>query len=217
MRTKFVLLAAPLLAGTSGAVALAQGAATYDPQQLPAVQGKVAQYSLNDRGDVDGLILEDGTEVHLPPHLGTQLVFAVRPGDAVTVRGLKARSLPLVQAMEVTADATGNTISDTGPAPARPMNVQGRVKAQLHGPEGDLNGVLLDDGTMVRLPPSEADRLAMSLAPGQTLYVEGDGVASPLGKVIAARAIGSNATQLARVAPKPGDRRGPPGGPPTLH
>ncbi len=91
MRTRHILLAATLLAGGVGA-AVAQNAATYDPSQLPAIQGKVAEYSLTPRGDVDGLILADGTEVHMPPHLGTQLVYAVKPGDAVTIRGLKARA-----------------------------------------------------------------------------------------------------------------------------
>ena len=41
-------------------------------------------------------VWHDGTQVHLPPHLGAQLVFAVRPGDPVTVRGLKAREIPMV-------------------------------------------------------------------------------------------------------------------------
>ena len=45
-----------------------------------------------------GLILNDGTEVTLPLHLTNQIVFAVRPGDAVTIRGLKARALPLIEA-----------------------------------------------------------------------------------------------------------------------
>jgi hypothetical protein len=31
-------------------------------------------------------------------HLTNQIVFAVRPGDAVTIRGLKARALPLIKA-----------------------------------------------------------------------------------------------------------------------
>src|ERR1700761_156742 len=108
MRTRYVQLAATLVAGNVGA-ALAQNASTYDPAQLPAIKGKVAEYSLTPRGDVDGLLLGDGTEVHLPPHLGTQLVFAVRPGDDVTIRGLRARAIPLVEAMSVTNDATGKT------------------------------------------------------------------------------------------------------------
>jgi hypothetical protein len=150
MRARRVLFTATLLAGIAGAAVHAQDIATYDPRQLPAIEGKVAQYSLTPRGDVDGLILEDGTEVHLPPHLGVQLVFAVKPGDQVTVHRLKARSISMVQAMSVTNDATGSTVTDNGPngargprEPLQPLSAQGRIKAQLHGPQGDLNGVLL--------------------------------------------------------------------------
>ncbi len=226
MRTVQSLLGATLLmAGVAGA-AFGQAGPAYDPQQLPMLQGKVAQYSLTPRGEVDGLILEDGTEIRLPPHLGAQLVFVVRPGDRVTVHGLKARAIAMVQAISVANDATGATVTDNGPGGPRgprergqPLSAQGYIKAQLHGPIGDLNGVLLEDGTIVRLPPDEADRLAAQLAPGQPLYVEGDGVANPLGKVIAAQQIGPNQSQLAQVQGPPPrgpgrDRREPPPPPP---
>jgi hypothetical protein len=214
MRARHVLIAATLLAGTAGAAVLAQQTATYDPTQLPAIRGKVTEYSLTPRGDVDGLILEDGTEVHLPPHLGVQLVFTVKPGDQVTVHGLKARSIAMVQAISVTNDATGSTVTDNGPngargprEPGQPLSAQGRIKAQLHGPQGDLNGVLLEDGTIVRLPPPEALRFAAELVPGQMLYVDGEGIVGPLGKVIAARLMGPSQAQLAEIqAPPP---RGP--------
>jgi hypothetical protein len=211
------LLVAGVAGGASGQVGPA-----YDPQQLPVLQGKVAQYSLTPRGDVDGLILEDGTEIHLPPRLGAQLVFAVKPGDRITVHGLKARAIAMVEAISVTNDATGATVSDGGPGgPPGPrdsgtdLSAQGHIKTQLHGPRGELNGVLLEDGTIVRLPPEEADRLATELAPGQPLYVEGDGVAGLLGKVIAAQQIGPSQSQLAQVQGPPPrgpgpDRRGPP-------
>jgi hypothetical protein len=53
------------------ATALAVGAAAYsqtagslwDSTQLPETRGIVKQYTLTPRGDVDGLILNDGTEV----------------------------------------------------------------------------------------------------------------------------------------------------------
>jgi hypothetical protein len=192
---------------------------------LPAMQGKVAEYSLTPRGDVDGLILTDGTEVHLPPHLGTQLVFAVKPGDSVTIHGLRARAIPMVQAMSVSNDATGNTVTDNGPGgPGGPhgaeqsLTAQGRIKAQLHGPQGDLNGVLLEDGTIVRLPPPEAQRLASELTPGAPLYAEGDGFTGPLGRIIAAQSLGSSPTQITQIAapppPRPGRRPPPPFGQP---
>lgn len=215
------LLGAALVAGGIAGAASAQPGPAYDPQQLPMLQGRVAEYSLAPRGDVDGLILDDGTEIHLPPHLGAQLVFAVKPGDRVTVHGLKARAIAMMQAVSVTNDATGATVSDNGgpPGPRErddPLTAQGHIKAQLHGPRGDLNGVLLEDGTIVRLPPDEADRLVAQLAPGQPLYVEGEGIASLLGKVIAAQRIGPSQSQLAQVQapPRPRgpgpDRRGPP-------
>jgi hypothetical protein len=223
MRIRSVLLAATLLEGGASCV-MAQYAATFDPSQLPAIQGTVAEYSLTPRGDVDGLILADGTEVYLPPHLGTQLVFAVKPGDAVTINGLKARALPMIQAMSVRNDATGNTVIDNGPpGPGGPraamvqLSDEGRIKAQLHGPQGELNGVLLEDGTIVRLPPPEASRLAAQLAPGATLYVAGEGFAGSLGRVIAARSIGPSEARIVTVAapppPGPGRRPPPPVGP----
>jgi hypothetical protein len=228
-----LLLTATLLVGAGGVAVAEMGPTAYDPQQLPAIKGRVAAYSLTPRGDVDGLLMEDGTEIHLPPHLGPQLTFAVKPGDAVTVRGLKARAVPVVQAMSATNDATSQAVVDTGPAggprgphgargaaAGQPMEAQGRVKAQLYGPRGELNGVLLDDGTQVHLPPPEAQRLAAQLAPGQTVFVSGNGMSSPLGRVIGVQAIGPNRSQLAQIAapPPPGgpghDRRGPPPPPP---
>ena len=231
------LLAATLLAGGGAAAALAQTlpqtGGAYDPAQLPAIHGKVAQYDLTPRGDVDGLILQDGTEVHFPPHLGVQVVAAVRPGEDVTVHGLKARALPLVQAMSVTGDASGKTVVDQGPGGPRgpghhpppppprgagqQLQAQGTVKMQLHGPRGELNGVLLEDGTMVHLPPPEAARLAAELTPGSPIAVRGDGMDSSLGRVIGAQAIGPSPDKLAQVAappPPPGGRHPAPAGGP---
>jgi hypothetical protein len=87
----------------------------YDPQQLPAQRGVVQQFTLTPRGDIDGLILTDGTEVKTPPHLSTQIAYAIKPGDAVTIHGLHAAALPLVQAVSITNDVTVRTVIDNGP------------------------------------------------------------------------------------------------------
>ena len=229
MRTSQVLLGATLLA-TTATSALAQPVATYDPQQLPAIQGQVAQYSLTPRGDVDGVILQDGTQVHLPPHLGSQLVQAVKPGDTVTIRGLKAQALPLIQALSITSEKSGQAVVDSGP-PAMPpqplamayqwLNVQGRVREPLYGPRGDMNGALLDDGTQIHLPPDQAWTLGQELQTGRTLIAQGYGVTGAYGRSLDAQQIGESATQLVQVGPpRPPGRRGPPqppgfGAPPT--
>ena len=217
MRTPHLLLAATLLAGAAGG-AIAQEAANLRPSQLPAIQGKVAEYSLTPRGDVDGLILTDGTEVHLPPHLGTQLVFAVKPGDAVTVHGLRARAIPMVQAMSVSNDATGNTVTDNGRADRRgprgteqALTAQGRDQGTASRPAGRPERRAA--GGRHDRPPAAAGSAAAGLAnwrPGAPLYVQGDGFAGPLGRVIAAQSLGPNANQLTQVArrrlPRPPDR-----------
>ncbi len=171
--------------------------ANFDPAQLPEIKGVVAQYTLAPWGEVDGMILADGTEVQLPPHLSSQIVFSIRPGDAVTIHGLKSRTGTMVEAVSIANDATKVTI---GGQPERSrQEVTGVVKATLHTPRGEAAGVLLADGTVVRLPPPEAAKNAALLAPGQTLVVRGEGVTSPLGHVIAARQIGASADKMVEV------------------
>jgi len=237
----------------------------FDLSQLPTTRGTVRYFTLTPRGDVDGFVLADGTQVHVPPHLSTQLVAAVRLGDAVTVRGLRAAAAPMVAALSVTGDASGQTVVDTGPpgGPGRgpgeranrgpgappppggpgaagmappppppggpaagpPSEVSGKILAVLHGPRGEVNGAMLEDGTVLRLPPPEAARLTAMLAPGQTVVAQGPGIANNLGRMVDVRAIGASRDQLAQVqAPPPrspggpdGERRGPDGdrrGPP---
>src|SRR5580658_9177314 len=148
-----------LLASFLAATILGAGAAAYsqtrdslwDPSQLPETRGTVKQYTLTPRGDVDGFILNDGTEVELPPHLTSQIIFAVRPGDAVAIRGLKARALPLIDGASVTNFTTGVSVVDDGPPggpdrSASEQTVSGNIAAQLHGKRGEVNGAILDSG-----------------------------------------------------------------------
>jgi hypothetical protein len=207
--------------------AAASDSPVYDPDQLPAVNGTVWQFTLTPRGDIDGLILTDGTEVKTPPHLSSEIAFSVMPGDKVVIHGLRAAALPLVRAVSITDEATKNTVVDDGPrgpgrrppppgGPAAPppppganvTEATGRVRMSLHGPEGDINGALLEDGTVLRVPPPDAYRLASLLAPGQTVFAQGSAFASPLGKVMDVERIGSSRDQLDDVtAPPPRPRR----------
>jgi hypothetical protein len=170
----------------------------WDPTQLPETKGTVKQYTLTPRGDVDGLILTDGTEVKLPPHLTGQIVFAVRPGDAVSVHGLKARALPLIDGASIKNDATGAIVLDSGPPDRNgtETTLTGKITTALHGKRGEVNGALLDNGVTLRLPPAEAARWANLLQAGQTISVRGVSLATPLGTVVDVRAIGASPEQL---------------------
>lgn len=211
------------------AAPLTQAQPRFDPSQLPETRGTVRFFTMTPRGDVDGFILADGTQVHVPPHLSTQLVAAVRLSDAVTVRGLRAAAVPVVAAMSVTGDASGQTVVDTGPpgrpgrgpgappppppggpAAGPPAEVSGRVLAVLYGPQGEVNGAMLEDGTVLRMPPPEATRMTAILAPGQTIVAQGPGIANNIGRMVDVRSIGASRDQLTQLqAPPPP----PPGGP----
>ena len=135
-----------------------------------------------------------------------------------------------MRAVSITDEATKNTIVDDGPrgpggpppppggagaAPPPPpgavvTEATGRVRMSLHGPEGDINGALLEDGTVLRVPPPDAYRLASLLAPGQTVFAQGAAFASPLGKVMDVERIGSSRDQLDDVTAPPPPRPRPP-------
>ncbi|HSU05007.1 MAG TPA: hypothetical protein VLI93_05505 [Acetobacteraceae bacterium] len=195
-----VLISAALVTGVASAAAPGPHSAMRT-HEAASVQGRVVAYSLTSRGDVDGLILEDGLEAHIPPHLSAALVFTVRPGDAVTVRGTKGRNGPVIDASSITNDKTGQSVQRATPAGQGDtgMQAEGKVKLQLHDPRGDVNGVMLEDGTQIHIPQSVAQGMSSALAPGQKLYAEGTGYSGPLGKSIAAREIGPDKASAATV------------------
>jgi hypothetical protein len=195
---KYSMLGALIVSGSAG-LAMAQQTPAPPTGDATEVKGKVAQYSLTPRGAVDGLILADGTEAYLPPHLSTQIVFAVRPGDAVTIQGRKTVANPVVAVDSVTNDASGAVVKAGPAATPQQLDDESRIKLQLHDLDGHIKGVLLEDGVIVRMPPPDAEQDAAGLAVGQPLYVRGDGLSGPLGKAIAAREIGPAKAKLIKV------------------
>ncbi|HEV2186279.1 MAG TPA: hypothetical protein VGR70_03680 [Stellaceae bacterium] len=190
-----LLLGATALLASGAALAQAP---VYDPDQLPAFHGKVTSYSLTVKDEVDGVILDDGTEVHIASRLSSELTFAIKPGDAVTVHGLKATAAAMVQALSIANDASGARIVDTfqpanppdrpADTPPRMFEARGRIKMPLHAPDGRVDGVLLEDGTIIRLaagynPPADC------LAAGKDIVATGTGVTSLLGKVMETRSV----------------------------
>jgi hypothetical protein len=190
-----------------------------DLQQLPETRGTIQIFTLTPRGDLDGFLLADGTQVHVPPHLSTQLAATVRPGDQVAVRGYRSAAVPLIVAVAVTNSTTNQMVTDRGPPPpgfgpppsppsvpapgAQQTSLDGRVQTPLYGPAGDLNGAVLEDGAIIRLPPPMAAQSANLLARGQTIAVQGWVLSTAYGRVIDAQTFGPAPTPTTTVAPPP--------------
>jgi hypothetical protein len=203
--------------------------AIYDPQQFPATRGELERLTLTARGDIDGFILKDGTEVKTAPGLSTQIAFAIKQGDRVTVHGLRAAALPLVRAVSITDESTHRTVADTtmidAPAPrtAPPprgnppqaagaiSETSGRARMVLHGAQGEVNGVLLESGTILRFPPDQTAQLITFLQPRQPLVAEGVSLTNAMGTVVDVDQLGPSRDRLVAVGPPgpPMEDRGP--------
>jgi hypothetical protein len=115
----------------------------YDLRRLPSTRGTASRDMLAPRGGVDGLILADGTEVHFPPHLSTQLVYTIKPADTVTIRRLNPQNAPLAAAIAIITGATGNQTAALGQdldrGATQAVSGQGRALMSRHGPRGERN------------------------------------------------------------------------------
>lgn len=206
------------------------------PPQPPApvaaapvrVDGTVERFMLNPNGEVDGLWLMDGTQVRFPPHLSADLQAAVRRGDAVSVQGYRLGSLPVLQAGTITARRSGKQVVDrppnpmTPPAPPAPpaltpLQADGRIERLIYGPRGETAGVLLSDGTIVRMPPHAALQHGELLRPGARLSVNGFGVLTQAGRSVEATQLGRDRNSLQAVfgPPAPPAPPAPSGGAPA--
>ena len=88
--------------------------------QQADIQGTVKAFKMTPVGDLEGMILTDGTEVHVPPHLSSQLAAAVRPGEAVRVLGWRSSVPNFVVATSLTGQR-GQSVVDQGPPPPGTM------------------------------------------------------------------------------------------------
>jgi hypothetical protein len=186
-----------------------------DPDYLPKTVGTLDRFVLNPKADIDGLLLDDGTEIHTPPHLSDKLLKALSPGDRLTVHGVKTRASDLIVAVAIDP-ANGKRILDDGPGPkhgkhdkpkkpaehGEPATVSGVIHRLLHGPKGNAHGALLEDGTVVRFAPHCAEGFAKVLVVGATLFVRGHELSTKHGSVLNAKAMGKSEASLTDI-PKP--------------
>lgn len=189
--------------------------------QLGSIRGTASQYLMNPDGLVDGLLLSDNTVVRFPPHLSQQLVQTVRPQDSVRIDGF-VEFQGLVRASSFTDVNTQQSVVDTPPSaqnppPApnpyarQPMSTSGVIKALTHAPRGEIDGAILDNGTIVHVPPPVGMQYASLFRIGATLAASGYGTANSYGRSFEATAIGPSASQMQTVAAVDTGRGGPAG------
>jgi hypothetical protein len=176
------------------------------------VEGTVLQYLLNPRGEVDGLLLDDRTVIKFPPHLARELVQVVKPKERVRANGhLEAEKL--LKAHVIANPTTGRAIREIKPTPPeragalgplQSLAVTGVIRLVKRNPHGEIDGVVLEDGTLLHLPPHGGRQFAGFLREGRSLAATGFGTANEFGRTIAVAMLGPSTDALALVEPPPG-------------
>lgn len=174
------------------------------PEAYPAITGEVQQYLLNPEGRVEGLLLNNGTQVRFPPHMADSLVALVAPGARVTVSGTPGVSTSFgqeVRARSITNNQTGRTLVEPPPTyPPKPrvqgtysnLSVEGTAEHWLVGHRGEINGVILSGGAEVKFPPHVGDQLIGMAKLGDKVQAQGFGTRNSYGQVLQATSLTVN-------------------------
>lgn len=164
----------------------AAGGRTRGLTSLTTVTGTVGQLTGNDDAIFDGFVLNGGsgampTTVKFAPHLGQQIQKAVKPGSAVSVTGFSETNPRGETTFRLTSLTAGKTTVLDGPpaAPARLaetptlVTATGKVADYRLDRSGRVNGLVLDNQTIVRVPPHVAYQLTNLATKGSTITVQG--------------------------------------------
>jgi hypothetical protein len=193
------------------------------PSQTSAVtttiQGTVRSSSYGPAGDVNGVILDQGTEVHVPPDQANQLNSLAPIGtriqvsgwihtgplgdthvDATTITNLNTRGMvsfatpppppapgapPPLGPPDPNAAAAPPppppsvpppVVAQAGPASltsATDRTITGVVRSFNYGPAGDVNGLILDQKTVVYFPPEQSGQVTQLVQVGSRIRVRG--------------------------------------------
>ena len=176
--------------------------------EVLTVRGTVKSFTTAPKGEVDGVILTDGTVVHWPPHLADRFSNIVAKGDKVKVIGWMEtgpKGDTKLEVSKLTNLATDETrVNDDrtalGADPKGKTKGKGKGKGPKgpdpdcgipdrerhgqrfhHGTEGEVDGVMLTDGTWVHWPPHLADRFSIAIVKSDKVKVQGYMVTGPKG------------------------------------
>lgn len=172
------------------------------PAPGTVTQGTVVQVLMNHHGEADGLLLDNGVQIHFPPHMSERLVAIGIPGQPVGAQGYTVAGGPMFRAYAITNLSNQKTIVQEEPSwfqrpPPHVRDQQlvlqqadGTIQHLLYGKRGEVNGVILNDRTIVRVPPHAYQQMGNLLQRGQAISAQGYGMSNAIGRVLKADAVG---------------------------
>lgn len=168
--------------------------------RVTTAEGVVKEYTTAPRGEIDGAVLDDGTTLHWPPHLADKFQGVATKGDKVRATGWTETGpagdthfeVGQVTNLRTKASATNDDrppapppppppLPPVVPAPGQDNAAEGVVKEFTTAPRGEMDGVILDNGTVLHWPPHLADRFSGIAAKGDRVRATGRTETGPAG------------------------------------
>ncbi|MCW5800139.1 MAG: hypothetical protein KIT40_16710 [Nitrospira sp.] len=168
-------------------------------QSAPSLTGTVQQYLLSPHGEVDGLLLSNGSVIRFPPHLGLALATTVKTGDAITATGFigpRTSQGRAMNALSITNSNTGQTLIHEPPiTPPLPphlrgltgtaLTVRGTVARFVVNPHGDIDRLILSGGEEITFAPHQGALIVLALARIEgPITIAGFGARTAFGTVV---------------------------------
>ncbi len=164
-------------------------------QEITIYTGQAGDWVANNDYVYDGFYLQtNGTKqlVKFAPHLGEQLKASVKNGSSITVKGVEHITPDGVKEIRLMSlNAGGKMIADTGgkkPIPgSEPTEISasgnGKISEVQKGKRGETIGFVLDNKTILRMPPHVAAQLDNTATTGATISYTGNKKAMHDGEV----------------------------------
>jgi len=123
-----------------------------------AAQGVIRQYVIDPRGEVQGFLLSDGTQVVFTSRVQREVIATMKPGASIRVEGRRYKGVSLVEPDTIINLETAASVQvpSHGEGPISPakeslsiqeMRAEGSIEQFLYYRSGQIAGLVLHDGT----------------------------------------------------------------------
>jgi hypothetical protein len=194
------------------------------PPPLPAassVSGSISQFDYGPDGRVQSFVVAPNTLISLPPDWAMQVELLAKLGDPVRATGFVAPATSGLQIMQTqTLSVAGRTLNVAEPSLPAPYAGTGVIRYLNYGPQGEVNGFVLQSGIIALTPPMGTGDVSV-VKPGANISVSGFARTTPAGRTLVdVQTITANGQTIAmnpvppgpsEPGPRPG--RGPGRGP----
>jgi len=152
------------------------------------ISGTVKKFVRNDHGDVDGFLLSSGDRIHFPPHHAGDVREIVIKGDSVTIRGKKdvgPDGKRIIRARRIETELgrvsilpprkkAGGKKKAKGLHPRdKSMEVLGIIEEYACNPDGHVDGLILMDESVIKVPGHLGDGLQALFSIGESVHAVG--------------------------------------------